>query len=190
MRRLPILCAVLAAMLAAAAGLVQRPPVVVERWRPGPAPERSEAALRSTMIAAHDAARRGVGAAPLAWDQALARDAAAYAGTLARSGVFEHAAQAPDAPPQGENLWMGTRGAYSFAEMVGAWVDERRHFRRGRFPDVSRTGRTGDVGHYTQIIWPDTARFGCALASNAGNDYLVCRYSPAGNVVGEDPLPR
>jgi hypothetical protein len=29
---------------------------------------------------------------------------------------------------------------------------------------------------------------GCAMASNARNDYLVCRYSPAGNIVGRDPL--
>lgn len=180
----------LAAMLAAGAGLAQRPPVVVERWRPGPPPERSAEALRTVMVTAHNQARRAVGAAPLGWDQALARDAAAYAGVLARSGRFEHAPRVRGAPAQGENLWMGTRGAYSFAEMAGGWIGERRHFQRGRFPDVSRTGNAGDVGHYTQIIWPDTARFGCALAANARNEYLVCRYSPAGNVIGEDPLAR
>ena len=35
-----------------------------------------------------------------------------------------------------------------------------------------------------QMIWPTTTHVGCALASNARSDYLVCRYSPAGNIDG------
>ena len=42
---------------------------------------------------------------------------------------------------QGENLWMGTRGAYSYGEMIGQLVDERRYFRPGRFPAVSTDRR-------------------------------------------------
>jgi hypothetical protein len=34
------------------------------------------------------------------------------------------------------------------------------------------------------MIWPTTTRVGCALATNASTDYLVCRYSPAGNIDG------
>jgi hypothetical protein len=34
------------------------------------------------------------------------------------------------------------------------------------------------------MIWPDSDRVGCAVRSSSRNDYLVCRYSPAGNVVG------
>jgi hypothetical protein len=49
---------------------------------------------------------------------------------------------------------------------------------------VSRTGNWSDVGHYTQIVWPASQRVGCATASNRANDYLVCRYLPAGNIVG------
>ena len=146
--------------------------------------------LRAAMLDGHNAARRAVGAGPLIWDEALARDAGAYARTMARTGRFAHAPHVPGAAPRGENLFMGTRGAYSFAEMVQSWVDERRLFRRGRFPDVSRTGRFGAVAHYTQIVWPRTLRVGCALAASRRSDYLVCRYSPPGNVVGEDPLAR
>lgn len=164
--------------------------MIVERWRPGPPPERSAEALRRVMLAAHETTRRSVGQGRLEWDEGLARDAAAYADMLARSGRFEHAHQPADRPPQGENLFMGTRGAYSFQEMVQGWIDERRLFVPGRFPDVSRTGRYGDVGHYTQMIWSRTTQVGCALASNRRSDYLVCRYSPAGNFVGHDPLER
>ena len=68
--------------------------------------------------------------------------------------------------------------------MIGLLVDERRYFRPGRFPTVSRTGDWSHVAHYTQIVWPATQRVGCATAANRSNDYLVCRYLPAGNVVG------
>ncbi len=174
-------------MLAASAGIA-RAPVIVDRWRPGPPPARGAEALRATMLVAHNTARRAVGVAPLVWDEALARNARSYARTLARTGRFAHAPRVPGAVPEGENLWMGTRGAFTHGEMVQGWIDERRHFRRGRFPDVSRTGRTGDVGHYTQMIWSRTLRVGCALAANRSNEYLVCRYSPAGNYLGQDPL--
>ena len=87
-------------------------------------------------------------------------------------------------PPQGENLYRGTRGAFSYAAIAQLWVDERRDFRPGRFPDVVASGAWQRVGHYTQIIWPATREVGCALSSDAENDFLVCRYAPAGNYYG------
>ena len=63
--------------------------------------------------------------------------------------------------------------------------DERRAFRTGTFPDVSRTGDLEDVGHYTQMVWRNTGQVGCAMASNRSMDYLVCRYARTGNVEGE-----
>ncbi|MFL6724060.1 MAG: CAP domain-containing protein, partial [Sphingomicrobium sp.] len=97
---------------------------------------------------------------------------------------FEHDPQRGRRPPQGENLFMGTRSAYSYADMIGLLVDERKYYRPGRFPAVSRTGDWSAVAHYTQIIWPTSQKVGCATATNRSNDYLVCRYWPAGNVVG------
>ncbi|MFL6748522.1 MAG: CAP domain-containing protein [Sphingomicrobium sp.] len=149
--------------------------------RPQP---RNPALLRSTMIFAHNEARRRYGVGPLVWDEGLARDASVYAQWLARTGRFEHDPQRGRRPPQGENLFMGTRSAYSYADMIGLLVDERKYYRPGRFPAVSRTGDWSAVAHYTQIIWPTSQKVGCATASNRSNDYLVCRYWPAGNVVG------
>lgn len=79
---------------------------------------------------------------------------------------------------------MGTRGAYAYSDMIGLLVDERRYFRPGIFPHVSTTGSVSQVGHYTQIVWPNSKRVGCAVATNRSDDYLVCRYLPAGNVYG------
>ena len=140
--------------------------------------------LRSAMMAGHNQARRQYGVAPLLWDEGLARDAAVYAARLARTNRFEHDRQTGRFPRHGENLFMGTRDAYSYVDMIRLLVDERRYFRPGRFPNVSTTGSVWHVGHYTQIIWPSSQRVGCATASNHSNDYLVCRYLPAGNIVG------
>jgi hypothetical protein len=79
---------------------------------------------------------------------------------------------------------MGPHGYYPVEAMVGSWASEKRWFRRGVFPNVSRTGDWSDVGHYTQMVWPTTTRVGCAVASTGRVDYLVCRYANAGNIDG------
>jgi len=166
-----------------AAGLAL-PQTGVLPWTDKTPKQRNPLMMKSTMMAAHNEARRQYGVPPLVWDDGLARDSAVYAARLARLNRFEHDTQAGRAPKQGENLWMGTRGAYSYGEMIGLLVDERKYYRPGRFPYVSRTGSWSHVAHYTQIVWPTSQRVGCATASNRVNDYLVCRYLPAGNVVG------
>ncbi len=153
-----------------------------------PAPRGAER-LRTAMLDAHNAARAAVKVPPLTWDEALSRDAASYARDLARSGKFEHAKQPRGPAAQGENLWKGTRSAYRYEEMAGHWVAEKRDYLNRPIPNISATGRFVDVGHYAQIIWSRTTRIGCALASNAREDVLVCRYSPAGNVMRQVALP-
>ena len=144
-------------------------------------PPATRVAMRVVQL--HNQVRTSAGVQPIHWDAALAAAADRYAAELARSGRWGHSPPAAR-PGQGENLWMGTRGAFSVDQMVGAWASEGRWFRRGRFPQVSATGSWAEVGHYSQMIWPGTLRVGCAVRSSARNDYLVCRYSPAGNVVG------
>ena len=135
------------------------------------------------VLAAHNAARAQAGMPALAWDPALGLSAAAYAQQMALTNRFEHSNRRARRGV-GENLWMGTRGAFSIERMVSDWASERRMFRAGVFPSVTRTANWADVAHYTQIIWPTTTRVGCALASNGRSDYLVCHYSPAGNIDG------
>jgi len=135
------------------------------------------------ILAAHNVVRAQAGAPGLVWDSGLGTEAAKYALVLAVTNVFQHSDRRARVGT-GENLWMGTRGAYSVETMVGHWASERRYFVPGTFPNNSRSGNWADIGHYTQMIWPTTTRVGCALASNATTDYLVCRYSPAGNIDG------
>jgi len=136
------------------------------------------------VLAAHNLERSRAGATLLIWDDQLGSGAAAYAQQLAISGRFAHSDRS-NRPGVGENLWMGTHGAFPIEAMVGAWASEKQFFFPGIFPNVSRSGDWEDVGHYTQMIWPSTRRIGCALASTPRIDYLVCRYATAGNIDGQ-----
>ncbi len=149
-----------------------------------PVPAQEVDDFADDVLTTHNAERAELGVPDLVWSDALARDAAAWAQTLKGGGALRHSGISG----QGENLWMGTRGAYDTLEMVDSWLEERGMFKRGRFPNVSSTGRWPDVGHYTQMIWANTRVIGCAVSSDVDFDYLVCRYFPAGNWMGEDPL--
>ena len=139
--------------------------------------------MLAVMLAEHNEARAEVGVPNLVLDNDLNRQALAYAEEMARTGMFQHSLSS-DRPNQGENLWAGTAGAFPYERMVGAFIDEKRYYIHAPFPNVSTTGNWQDVGHYTQIIWRDTTRLGCGIATGLGRDWLVCRYSPPGNWVG------
>jgi hypothetical protein len=131
--------------------------------------------------------RAAIGVPPLQWNEQLASDARAWANELAVTGRFEHSADEPGKVPEGENLWAGTPRAYSPEAMVGLWTAEKKDYRAGVFPSNSRSGDVENVGHYTQLIWRETRQVGCATAVGRDEEFLVCRYSTAGNVYGERP---
>ncbi len=137
------------------------------------------------VLDAQNAERTALGVEPMKWNAELAADAQAWADYLASTGKFHHAARFLRAGA-GENLWTGTRGAYTADEMVDAWAREKADFEPGPFPADHEKIRA--VGHYTQIVWRDSREVGCAVATGRQMDYLVCRYSNAGNVIGEMPF--
>lgn len=143
------------------------------------------ATLPARLLALHNQARAEVGAPPLAWDDNLAQAAAAYGPDLARIGKLVHSPR-ESRPGQRENLAMAWTETTSPEEMISLWTEEKRLLTPGLFPAVSRTGYWKDVAHYTQIVWKSTTHVGCAVhADGRGWSYLICRYSPPGNVDGK-----
>ncbi len=153
-----------------------QPATVILQADPAPIAQR--------LLAAHNRERAALGLPPLTWSASLADEARQWSQVLASKNEFAHA---PDAVrhEHGENLFMGTAGAYAPEAMIGDFISEKADFRPGRFPDVARDGEWENVGHYTQLIWRGTTEVGCAVVSAKGWDYLTCRYAPAGNVIGE-----
>lgn len=138
------------------------------------------------VLAVHNAERVAVGHPPLRWDPMLASSAAAYGPELARVRRLVHSPR-EDRPGQRENLAMAWHGTMTPEQLVGMWTAEKRLLQPGLFPVVSKTGHWQDVAHYTQMVWPTTTRVGCAIHSSDW-DYLVCRYSPPGNIDGKPVL--
>lgn len=140
------------------------------------------------LLAAQNRERIAMGVAPLKWNPSLATGAQVWAHYLAQTGRFEHSPDDLAVEPEGENLWAGSVDQYQPEEMIGLWVAEKRDFKPGIFPNNSRAGRVGSVSHYTQLVWAETNQVGCALEKGRSEDFLVCRYSRAGNVLGERPF--
>jgi len=169
-------------------GLVRKLSIVLgASLLPGAWAQAEEAPLdprSAAMLATHNHERERLGVPALRWNAALARDAYAWADRLAQQGHMVHSSHA-QRRNAGENLWMGPKGYYSPQVMVGTFLDERQYFKPGNFPDISTTGNWYDVGHYSQVIWRDTREVGCAIAEGPREEFLVCRYWPAGNFWGQ-----
>jgi hypothetical protein len=136
---------------------------------------------QTALVDAHNQWRARFNSPPLAWDGGLAGIAQDWADQLAASGQFDHR---PD-NQFGENIFMGTSGAYPAGAVVDDWGSEQANY------DIpSLTCAVGAVcGHFTQVVWSKTARVGCGRATGAdGNDYWVCNYDPAGNMQGDSPF--
>ena len=153
-------------------------------------------ALAERLLAAHNHERALVGHAPLAWDPQLASAAASYGPVLASLRRLVHSPR-ETRPGQRENLAMAAHRSLSPEQMIGLWTREKLLLQPGSagpacpsqygcmlFPAGSRTGRWEDVAHYTQMVWPTRTRVGCAIFST-DMDYLICRYSPPGNIDGK-----
>lgn len=144
----------------------------------------NDPAFISAILRQHQTYRDELKLPALSWSPALARDALTWAQHLASIDKGEHDQSVRG--QEGENLWWGTAGAFSYAQMVEMWGNEKKSFKYDTYPNCT-TKRSAVVGHYTQIVWKNTQSVGCALASNGRTDFLVCRYSPPGNVIGEKP---
>ena len=78
-------------------------------------------------------------------------------------------------------------------DAVAAWAGEASDYDYSR--NTCAAGK--ECGHYTQIVWANTLRAGCAhqlCTSNSpfGNsapqwDFWVCDYEPPGNFIGQRP---
>jgi hypothetical protein len=152
--------------------------------------------LASRLLEAQNRERAAVGAAPLQWDNQLASHAASYGPALASLRKLVHSPR-ESRPGERENLAMAWHGTLSPEQLVELWSREKGMIQPGaqglgcpqpfgciRFPAASRTGRWEDIAHYTQMVWPTTTRVGCAVFA-ADWDYLICRYSPPGNIDGK-----
>ena len=139
--------------------------------------------LENSMLNIHNQERAAVGVPPLTWSNSLAADSQSWANHLTTLGLVCDD-QRCDATPHGaknENIASGVADLNSPAELTQLWADEKSKYNAGQ-----RSG--AGIGHYTAMVWQNTREVGCGFSSGGGMDFLVCRYSPPGNVPGQAPF--
>ena len=158
----------------------------------------------TALLEAHNRYRAEVGVPPLTWSPTLAAGAQAWADAL----VFEHSSGSG----VGENLAVDVGSDASLSSILGLvdnWaVEKNNNYIPGIPFSEARNQASGVIGHYTQMVWRETTEVGCGVArgvhrdgnggvlfpsfvDQAGNpvpgNYLVCRYSPQGNILNQVP---
>ncbi|XP_044042929.1 GLIPR1-like protein 1 isoform X2 [Siniperca chuatsi] len=140
----------------------------------------------------HNWARSSV--SPPSWDEGLAITARAWA----RHCVFEHNTYLKDVHRMhptftsvGENIWAGyPPSSFNVTQAIKSWVDEKQHY------DYNSKSCTDVCGHYTQVVWANSYKVGCAaqLCPNGVSNFdsresvaFVCNYATGGNVNRRQP---
>ncbi|XP_058080925.1 pathogenesis-related protein PR-1 type-like [Magnolia sinica] len=127
----------------------------------------------------HNVVRAQVGVGPMSWDNAVATYARNYANQRISDCNLVHSGG-----PYGENIFWGYGREYTAADAVTSWASERQNYNYD-----TNTCASGKVcGHYTQVVWRNSVRLGCArVKCNNGAFFITCNYSPPGNYAGQRP---
>ncbi|ESQ36767.1 hypothetical protein EUTSA_v10008629mg [Eutrema salsugineum] len=149
------------------------------RWRRR---RRRNKVNRASMefLFAHNLVRARVGEPPLEWDGRLAAYARVWANQRVGDCRLVHSNG-----PFGENIFWAGQNNWRPMDIVKVWADENK------FYDVkANTCESGQMcGHYTQIVWRDSTKVGCARVDcSNGGIYAICVYNPLGNYEGENPF--
>ncbi|KAH9523310.1 hypothetical protein Btru_066357 [Bulinus truncatus] len=135
------------------------------------------------FLQAHNDARADVSVPPLVWDETLSN----YAADWSSNCEFKHSGG-----NYGENIY-GSSSKVDNVQVaqssVKSWNSEIVNV---DIPDWNCFVRSEETcGHYSQVVWRDTQRVGCAIthceSEEILNNFVVCSYDPPGNWEGESP---
>jgi len=132
--------------------------------------------------------------AELIWDEGLENDAKEYANRC----VFEHD---PKNDSQGENLFTAVSSIDNVDNIDRLLKGMFRFYNEHQYYNFDNGRCTRQpCGHYTQVVWADTTKVGCAYsecssiqnfrASFPHQILMVCRYLSPGNWYGKKPYAK
>lgn len=141
------------------------------------------------IVAAHNEWRAKVNVGGLAYSSELSISAQAWAEHLktANQCQMQHSSSKGK---YGENLFWASAWSngdiqnVSSKNVVENWASEKSDYDYA----YNRCSPGKVCGHYTQLVWKSTREVGCGVAVCNNNEQIwVCRYTPAGNWVGNKP---
>lgn len=132
------------------------------------------------FVDAHNVARLQFRHPFLIWDKNLAK----YAKKWSKKRV-DDCKMIHSYGPYGENIFWGGRDHWTPKEAVEYWMEEKEYYN----PSTNECAPQQMCGHYTQVIWKNTARVGCSRTRCSNGGLLIfCEYDPPGNYVNENPF--
>ncbi|XP_008682536.2 glioma pathogenesis-related protein 1 [Ursus maritimus] len=119
----------------------------------------------------------------MTWDPALARIAKAWAKNcrFAHNGQLGSNKLHPNFTSVGENIWTGSLSIFSVSSAITNWHSEIQYY------DFETQRCSKVCGHYTQVVWADSYKVGCAVqhcSTVAGLEHFtdvahfICNYGP------------
>ncbi len=149
-----------------------------------PAPTPVDASFAARITAEHNVIRAKYDLPPLQWDRALADRAQEWADKLALFAKLppDHR----DDTSIGENIIWGGSGALTPQSVVARWAGEAANYNIAT--NTCADGKS--CLHFTQVVWSTTTKVGCGKARTADGmtDFVVCDYSPPGNIGQQPPF--
>jgi pathogenesis-related protein 1 len=137
---------------------------------------RPASVLAREMLPLHNVIRAEANLPPLQWSSMLAEYSQKWADTLLAKNQTLHNPNSP----YGENIFItGIGSTPSLA--IEQWASELMDY------SYQTNSCRSDCGHYTQLVWRDTLKVGCAVARGERREIWVCSYDPPGNYRGEWP---
>src|SRR5262245_15767599 len=151
----------------------------------------------NAFVAAHNAARSGPlnpapspALPPVSWDAILADSVYNYALRCTGSnGLLNHNDNRSTdyqalggSGYVGENIFGSSGRTVTPDDAVTLWMSEASSY--------NYASNTGSAGHYTQVVWRDSVRIGCAIVDCSALTYhntVICDYAPGGNINGQRP---
>ncbi|KAK1558783.1 hypothetical protein Q3G72_006530 [Acer saccharum] len=120
---------------------------------------------------------------PLMWDFQLEKYARWWASQRKQDCKLQHSFPENDFK-LGENIYWGSGSTWTASDAVSAWAGEEKYYTYAT--NSCEEGRV--CGHYTQIVWKNTRRIGCArVVCDDGDVFMTCNYDPVGNYIGQRP---
>lgn len=134
------------------------------------------------MLKTHNQWRAKKGLPPLVWSNQLAAYAQEWCQVLASQGCnMRHRPRTGRYAQQyGENIFWSSGISYQPAEVTDYWCREHKYYNESSGKCVG-----GECGHYTQVMWRNTKRLGCAKVRCGNEEIWVCNYDPPGNYVSQ-----
>ena len=170
---------------------INNPPINKPNVTPSNNLQSNNNDFEQAMLELHNQARKNHGVPPLQWDQTLADQSKKWADYICRGNCDSNQIAHSNYPSvtmklgdsnYGENVaWNMNSAGINNIEAANSAVND--WYKEYPCYDYNNPKFSDNSGHFTQLVWKDTKKVGCAYSSSPDKTKVmtVCEYTPRGN---------